>query len=140
MTVMKRILIVFAAAAALIGAGCGESQQFTEDFNEAQKPLEQLLADVSSSAGSPDSAKMDKLADGLDDTADKIAALDAPDDAKDELDSFVKEVKASADSMRDVGKAVEGGKPQEMTAALGDLQQNMTKFSSAQTALQTAIN
>ena len=83
---------------------------------------------------------MDKLAQGLDDTADKIGALDAPDDAKDELDTFVKEVHASADSMREVGKAVEGGKPEEMTAALGDLQQNMTKVSSAQTALQNAIN
>ena len=40
---------------------------------------------------------MGKIADGLDDTADKMAALDAPDDAKDELDTFVKEVKASAD-------------------------------------------
>ena len=48
---MKRILIVAAAAAALVVAGCGESQQFTEDFNEAQKPLETLLADVSSSSG-----------------------------------------------------------------------------------------
>ena len=87
---MKRILIIAAAAAALIAAGCGESQQFTEDFNEAQKPLEQLLADVQGSAGTPDKSKMDKLAQGLDDTADKIAALDAPDDAKDELDTFVK--------------------------------------------------
>ena len=40
--------------------------------------------------------------------------------------------------MREVGKAVEGGKPEEMTAALGELQQNMTKVASAQTALQNA--
>jgi methyl-accepting chemotaxis protein len=137
---MKRILILAAAAVALIAAGCGESQQFTEDFNEAQKPLESLLSDVQSSAGTPDAAKMDKLAQGLDDTADKIGALDAPDDAKDELDTFVKEVHASADSMREVGKAVEGGKPEEMTTALGKLSETMGKVSSAQTALQNAIN
>jgi methyl-accepting chemotaxis protein len=137
---MKRILIIAAAAAALIAAGCGESQQFTEDFNEAQKPLETLLSDVQSSSGAPDAAKMDKLAQGLDDTADKIGALDAPDDAKDELDTFVKEVHASADNMRDVAKSVEGGKPEEMTAALGKLSESMSKVGSAQTALQTAIN
>jgi methyl-accepting chemotaxis protein len=137
---MKRILIIAAAAAALIAAGCGESQQFTEDFNEAQKPLEQLLADVQGSAGTPDKAKMDKLAQGLDDTADKIADLNAPDDAKDELDAFVEEVHTSADHMRSVGEAVAGGKPEEMTAALGKLSASMGKVSSAQSALQTAIN
>ena len=83
---------------------------------------------------------MDKLAQGLDDTADKIGALDAPDDAKDELDTFVKEVHASADSCARSAKAVEGGKPEEMTAALGKLSESMTKVSSAQTALQNAIN
>ena len=137
---MKMILIS-AAAVALLAAGCGtEGQEFTEDFNAAQRPLQRLLADVSASAGAPDSSKMNRLADGLDDTAARIAALDAPDDAKDEVDAFVKEVNASADSMRDVGKAVEGGKPEKMTAALGELQQHMTKVGTAQTALQAAIN
>ena len=85
---------------------------------------------------------MDKLADGLDDTAAKIAALDAPDDAKDELDTFVKEVNASADSMRDVGKAVEGGKPEEMTARArrSPAEHDEGRRVSAQTALQSAIN
>ena len=83
---------------------------------------------------------MDKLAQGLDDTADKIGALDAPDDAKDELDTFVKEVHASADNMREVAKSVEGGKPEEMTAALGKLSESMSKVGTAQTALQNAIN
>ena len=137
---MKRILIIAAAAAALIAAGCGESQQFTEDFNEAQEPLQQLMTDVQSSTGAPDGAKMEKLAQGLDDTADKIGSLDAPDDAKDELDTFVKEVHTSADNMRDVAKSVEGGKPEEMTAAVSKLSESMTKVQSAQTALQSAIN
>lgn len=137
---MKRILLPAAAALALFLAACGESQQFTEDFNEAQKPLESLLADVSSSAGAPDAAKMNQLADGLDDTASKIADLEPPDGAQDELDTFVKEVNASADSMREVGKAVEGKDVEQMTSALGELQDHMTKVGTAQQALQTAIN
>jgi outer membrane murein-binding lipoprotein Lpp len=139
MTVMKRILLP-AVALGLFLAACGESQQFTDDFNEAQKPLEQLLADVSSSAGTPDAAKMNKLADGLDDTAAKIAELEPPDGAQDELDTFVKQVNASADSMREVGDAVESKDVEAMTKSLGELQDHMTKVGSAQSALQTAIN
>ena len=139
---MKRISVSLTVAALALGAAaCGtEGQEFTEDFNAAQKPLEGLLADVSSTSGAPDAAKMDKLADGLDDTAAKMGALDAPDDAKDELDAFVKEVNASADSMREVGKAVSGGKPAEMTAALGELQTRMSAVGTAQQALQAAVN
>jgi hypothetical protein len=136
----KRIVMTLVAMVFVVAACGGESQQFTEDFNEAQKPLETLLADVSSSASAPDGAKMDKLADGLDDTATKISELDAPDDAKDELDAFVTQVKASADSMREVGKAVEARDTKEMTAALGELQQQMSKVSAAQQKLQTAVN
>jgi uncharacterized protein Yka (UPF0111/DUF47 family) len=139
MRVMKRISIISAMAIALVVAACGsDGQRFTRDFNDAQKPLEQLLADVGSSG--TDSAKMEQLADGLDDTAAAMRKLEPPSDAKDELDAFVKEVEAGADSMRDVAKAVSGGKPDAMTSALGELQQHMTAVSSAQQALQTAVN
>ena len=42
--------------------------------------------------------------------------------------------------MREVAKAVEGGKPEEMTAALAELSESMSKVGTAQTALQNAIN
>jgi cell fate (sporulation/competence/biofilm development) regulator YlbF (YheA/YmcA/DUF963 family) len=136
---MKRILLPVLALA-LAFAACGESAKFTDDFNEAQKPLEALMADMGSAAGSPDSAQMNKIADGLDDTVARMRDLEAPDDAKDEFDTFLKEVSASADTMRDVGKAVDAKDVEKMTDAVSKLQEHMTKVGSAQAALQTAIN
>lgn len=136
---MNRIsIIAAAAAAALTLAACGsDSADFAREFNAAQQPLEQLLTEAS---GSSDASQFTKLADGLDDTAAKLRALDPPDDARDELDAFVAEVTSSADAMRDAGKAVEEKQPDAMLAALGDLQERMTAIGSAQQKLQAAIN
>jgi uncharacterized protein YoxC len=136
---MKRITITVAALALAV-AGCGanaEEESFKRDFNAAQQPLERLLTDVSG-ASTPD--QMGKIADGLDETATKMRALDPPADAKDELDTFVKEVDASADVMRDAEKAMEGKDIDKMTAALKDLQERMTAVGAAQQALATAVN
>ena len=70
---------------------------------------------------------MDKLAAGPGRHRGQDRRARRPDDAKDELDTFVKEVHASADNMREVAKSVEGGKPEEMTAALGKLSESMSK-------------
>ena len=137
---MKRIITTTVAAIALAVAGCGanaEEESFKRDFNAAQAPLEKLMTD---SAGASDPAQMGKIADGLDDTAAKMAKLDAPDHAKDELDTFVKEVNASADVMRDAQKAMKDKDPDKMTTVLTDLQERMTAVGTAQQALATAVN
>jgi hypothetical protein len=135
---MKWITIAVAALA-LAGAGCAssEDESFKQDFNEAQAPLEKLLAD---SAGASDPASMGKIADGLEDTAAKMKALDAPDDAQDELDTFVKEVNASADTMREAQKAMEDKDLEKMTSILTDLQERMTAVGNAQQKLAEVVN
>jgi len=136
---MKRITITVAAIALAV-AGCGanaEEESFKRDFNAAQAPLEKLLTD---SAGASDPAQMGKIADGLDDTAAKMRALTPPDDAKDELDTFVKEVDGSADVMRDAQKAMKAKDLDKMTTVLTDLQERMTRVGTAQQALATAVN
>ncbi len=136
---MKKPIIITVAALALAFAGCAssEDESFKQDFNAAQEPLNKLLTD---SAGASDPASMGKIADGLDDTAKKMAALDAPDDAKDELDTFVKEVNASADTMRDAQKAMEDQDLQKMTTILTELQKHMTAVGEAQQKLATVVN
>ena len=47
---------------------------------------------------------------------------------------------AGADSMRAVAKAVEGKDVDDMTQAVGELQDHMTKVGSARSALQTAVS
>ena len=136
---MKKVITIAVAALALAGAGCAssEDESFKQDFNEAQAPLEKLLTD---SAGASDPASMGKIADGLEDTATKIAALDAPEDAQDELDTFVKEVNASADTMREAQKAMEDKDLEKMTSILTDLQERMTAVGTAQQKLAEVVN
>jgi uncharacterized protein Yka (UPF0111/DUF47 family) len=83
---------------------------------------------------------MGKIADGLEDTASKMKALDAPDDAQDELDTFVKEVNASADTMREAQKAMEDKDLEKMTSILTDLQERMTAVGNAQQKLAEVVN
>ena len=136
---MKPIMII-AATIALAVAGCGadaEQEDFKKEFNAAQQPLEKLLTD---SAGASDPASMGKIADGLEDTAGKMAALEPPEEAQDELDNFVKEVNASADTMREAQKAMEDQDLQKMTGILTELQQHMTAVGEAQQKLATVVN
>ncbi len=136
---MKKRIMFTVVAFALAVAGCAgsEDESFKQDFNAAQAPLEKLLTDTS---GASDPAQMGKIADGLEDTAKKMAALEAPDDAKDELDAFVKEVNASAASMREAQKAMEDQDLEKMTSILTELQQHMTKVGEAQAKLAAVVN
>jgi len=136
---MNRIVII-AATLALAAAGCGadaEQEDFKKEFNAAQQPLEKLLTD---SAGASDPASMGKIADGLENTATKMAALEPPEEAQDELDAFVKEVNASADSMREAQKAMEDQDLEKMTSILTELQKHMTAVGEAQQKLATVVN
>ena len=131
---MNRISITIAAVAvALVAAACGTDATFTKDFNEAQQPLQQLLAETGASASDP--AKLGKLADGLEATATRMGELEPPKDAKAQFDAFVKEVDASADTVR----ALQDAKPAELADALTGLQQQMTRIVGAEQALKTAV-
>ncbi|HEX6023753.1 MAG TPA: hypothetical protein VFZ00_17305 [Solirubrobacter sp.] len=137
---MNKRIIATVAALGLAIAGCGssEDESFKRDFNAAQAPLEKLLSESGSAASDP--AQMGKIADGLSDTAKKMEALDAPDDAQDELDAFVKEVNASADTMREAQKAMEDKDLEKMTSILTDLQERMTAVGNAQQKLAEVVN
>ncbi|MBE2316737.1 hypothetical protein DVA67_012190 [Solirubrobacter sp. CPCC 204708] len=132
---MKRIMISAAAAIALLVAGCGTNDTFVRDFNEAQQPLQQLLAD---SAGASDAAKLGQLATGLEDTATRLNQLEAPADAQAEFAAFVKQVDASAQAVRGVQDAQR--KPDQLADALSTLQQQMSRIVSAEQALKTAVD
>ena len=136
---MKKRIMFTVAALALAVAGCAgsEDESFKQDFNAAQAPLEKLLTD---SAGASDPASMGKIADGLEDAAKKMAALDPPEDAQAELDTFVKEVNASAATMREAQQAMEDQDLEKMTGILTKLQESMTAVGKAQQALATEVN
>jgi hypothetical protein len=124
--------MIMAAAVALLVAACGAQDTFTQDFNAAQQPLQQLLSET---GGTSDPAKLGRLADGLDQTAIRMSALDAPDDAEPQFATFVKEVQASADTVR----ALQDAEPKQLADALTGLQRQMTRILSAEQALKTAV-
>ena len=132
---MKRIISLTVAVFALAVAACGTDghADFTRDFNAAQKPLQQLLTDVGTQANDP--SRLGKLADGLDDTAAQLKAIEAPADIKPQFDAYVTAVAGSAQVVRGLSDA----KPQELAEALTGLQQQMADVAKAEQALKTAV-
>ena len=137
---MKRITIM-AAALALFVVACGSDNAFKSDFNEAQAPLSKQLDDLNAAPASDPKAyqaQLDKLADGLESTADRLRKLEAPDDAKDEFAAYVKEIDASAASVREVQKVADT--PEKLAPALSDLSTQLQKVAAAETKLKSVVD
>jgi hypothetical protein len=131
---MKRIISLAAATLMIAVAACGTDghAEFTKDFNEAQKPLQQLLTDV---GAANDPGEIAKLADGLDKTAITLKAIEAPADIRPQFDAYVNAVAASGDVVRELT----GTKPEKLAEALTGLQQQMADVAKAEQALKTAV-
>src|SRR5215218_4650505 len=104
----KTPLIAPLLALAIAAAGCGnsDSNQFIEGYNDATAPLQKLTTDPGSAVGggAGAGAKLNQLADGLDDVQTKLDGLEPPDDAQDELDAMVKALGETADQVRAIAK------------------------------------
>ena len=57
------------------------------------------------------------MADGLEDVKTKLAALDAPDDAQDELDAMLASIETNTAEVRKMAKAVKSQDVEQLTAA-----------------------
>jgi hypothetical protein len=133
---MKWILITMAA---LVLAACASADQdFTQGFKEAQQPLEKLLTapNPSVSDGPAYAARMTTLADGLDDAGQKMSRLYAPAGHEQELETFVKELHASADGARAFAKAIRGRDPQRVTDAYSQYLKRLKRATDTEALLQ----
>ena len=85
----RKLFLAPVLAVALAGAGCGSSEDndFIESYNAATQPLTELTDEHLRLSRTERASS--KMATGLDDVKAKLAALDAPDDAQDELDALV---------------------------------------------------
>jgi hypothetical protein len=119
----------------LVVAGCGGGNgSFTEDYNDAVKPLSELGANVGSSAG-----EFDRLAAKTKKTHDNLADLDPPDDAQDEMDKLLsglegvtRDLSAVADAVRAKDRAQQADAAEQLVKSSAEVQQ-------AETALQQAV-
>jgi hypothetical protein len=134
----RKLCLLGALAVALAGAGCGSSDEnnFIEDYNAATQPLTELATSIS---GSPDEASLDKMATGLEDVKAKLADLDAPGDAQDELDALIASIEANTAEVRKMSKAVKSQDVEQLTAAAESFSTEGQKLVQAEEALRQAV-
>jgi len=119
----------------LVVAGCGGgNDSFTDDYNEAVKPLSDLGANVGSSAG-----EFDRLAAKTKKTRDNLADLDPPDDAQDEMDKLLTGLEGVTRDLSAVANAVREKDPAQQAEAAKQLVQSSSEVQRAETALQQAV-
>src|SRR5918994_7975610 len=120
----------------LVVAGCGGgNDSFTEDYNEAGKPLAELQTGVGSSA-----REFDRLADGTRETRQNLADLDPPDEAQDEMDKLLAGLEGVTRDLSAVADAVRAKDPTEQAVAAKQLVESTTEVQRAETALQQAVD
>src|SRR5918995_3717348 len=118
----------------LVVAGCGGgNDSFTEDYNEAVKPLAELQTGVGSSA-----REFDRLADGTRETRQNLADLDPPDEAQDEMDKLLAGLEGVTRDLSAVADAVRAKDPTEQADAAKQLVESSSEVQRAETALQRA--
>ena len=134
----RTLVLVPVLALALAGAGCGDSEQndFVEGYNAATAPLTELTTDLS---GSPSPASLNQMADGLEDVKARLAELDPPDDAQDELDRMLTAIDANTEQVRKMAKAVKSQDVEKLTAASQEFSAKGTQLVEAEQALRTAV-
>ena len=125
------LLLVLLAVA---GCGGGSSDSFTEDYNEAVKPLSELQTNMGTNA-----PQFDKLAERTGETRDNLADLDPPEDAQDEMDKLLSGLDRVTEDLSAVADAVRSKDPVKQQDAAKRLVQSSAQVQQAETALQQAV-
>jgi hypothetical protein len=139
MTNSRKLLLAPVVALVVAAAGCGgsDSNDFVESYNAATKPLTELTAGLSS--GEPSADSLNQMADGLADVKTKLAALDAPEGAQDELDAMLTSIDESTAQVRTMAKAVKSQDVEQLTQATQEFSASGTELVQAEEALRAAV-
>lgn len=138
MTHSRKLILAPVLALALAGAACGSSEEndFVDSYNDATAPLAQLSSDL---AGSPSKDSLGKVADGLDDVGARLAGLEAPDGAQDELDRMLAAIETNSEQVRSMAKAVRSGDVDALSAATKEYASAGSELVEAEQALREAV-
>jgi hypothetical protein len=119
----------------LVVAGCGGgNDSFTDDYNQAVKPLSELKTGAGSSAG-----EFDRLADRTRKTRENLADLDPPDDAQDEMDKLLSGLEGVTRDLSAVADGIRSKDPAQQADAAKQLVKSSTEVQQAESALQQAV-
>jgi hypothetical protein len=119
----------------LLVAGCGGSDDsFTEDYNEAGRPLSELNGELGSSAG-----EYDRLAKRTRQTRENLADLDPPEGAQDELDELLEGLDKVTRDLGAVADAVRSKDPVRHARAAKRLVRSSAEVRRAENGLRRAV-
>jgi hypothetical protein len=119
----------------LATAGCGgDDSSFTRDYNRAVRPLSELGQNVGTKP-----ASFDRLARHTKETRDNLAKLDAPDDARDELDTLLGRLEQVTADLRGVATAARGNDVVKQRKAANALVRSSNAVQQAETKLKQAV-
>jgi flagellar basal body rod protein FlgB len=119
----------------LAAAGCGGSDNsFTDEYNEAVRPLSRLEQGMGSQP-----REFDRLARRTEATRQNLAKLDPPDDAQDEFDAFMALLDRVTADLKAVATAARRHDVADQREAARQLVRSSTKVQQAETALKAAV-
>jgi len=119
----------------LLPAGCGgDENTFTEDYNKAVQPLNQLGEGLGAKP-----ASFERLATGTEQARTNLAQLDPPDDARDEFDVLLDRLDEVTRDLTAVAKAERSEDIVRQRRAAKRLVESSNAVEEAETALKQAV-
>jgi hypothetical protein len=116
-------------------AGCGGSDgSFTQDYNQAVKPLRELGAGMGTQPRA-----FARLAERTEQTRANLSKLDAPDGAQDEFDALLGRLDQVTMDLRGVARAERSRDVARQREAAKALVRSSTAVQRAETALKQAV-
>jgi len=151
---MTRIRVAAVAmltlALAVPAAGCGgddDTDQFREDYNAAVDRLSKVNTDIGQATGgasgqsnSAIAKQFQRIADTAEETRNKLAKLDPPEDAKEEFDSLLSALDKGIDDLEAVSKAAKKSDPAAAAQAVQSLSKSGQEITAAENALKQAVD
>lgn len=118
----------------LLAAGCGGAESsFVKDYNEAVEPLSELRRLEAKPR------EFDRLAAGVRETRRNLEALEAPEEARAELDELVAELGAAERALLGVARATKSGDPVSQRRAARRLVRSSEAVQQAESQLRRAV-
>ena len=124
------------ALSLLAAAGCGgDDRSFTQDYNQAVRPLSRLGQHIGTKP-----ASFDRLARRTEATRRNLARLDPPEGARDELDALLTRLDRVTADLRGVATAARGHDVVKQRKAANALVRSSNAVQRAETKLKQAVS